>query len=124
MPKKKPNKNGNAPIREAPPVVDLDLEVEPTEEETQRPKVELFKYKGEQYYMAEPDGALMLRVLRKANTVGMLPAVGEMLEELIGTENYDVLINIPGITDKEVSAVVDRVMHFSLDKLDVVLGNS
>jgi hypothetical protein len=125
MPDKKKSKaKAQGPIREAPPVVDLDIETESPEDETPAPKVELFKYKGEPYYMAEPDGAMMLRVLKKAKDSNMLAAVGEMLEELIGAENYDVLINIPGITDKEVEGVVNRVMYYSMDKLDTVLGNS
>ena len=112
------------PLREAPPVIDLDAVPEQTEDGEESPRIELFKYRGKTYYMAEPGANMMLRVLKSARDTGMLAAVGEMLEELIGEDTYKVLMDIDDLTNKELNGVIDRVMHFSMDRMEAVLGNS
>jgi len=126
---KQKRRGGNqVDVRPAPPVVDLDAKPELAEGEEPKPKpkqqIELFKLDGKAYYMAEPGANLMLKVMKTARTEGMIGAVGELLEELIGPETYKVLMDLDDLTNEELTALMDRVMHFSMGRMEAVLGNT
>lgn len=123
MAKRKNRGGAQVDVRPAPPVVNLDAE-KPKEEgepKTER-KLELFEFEKKKYYMAQPGANLMLKVLKEARTGGMIVAVGTLLYELIGEEAYEVLMGIDDLDDEELNAIIERVMHFSMGKLDAVLG--
>lgn len=109
--------------RPEPPVVDLDAEKPEGEKPVALPQIKLFTYDGKDYYMAQPAANLMLKMLWKARTDGMIGAIADMLIELIGEDTYQVLMNIEDLEPKELSALMDRVMHFATDRMEAVLGN-
>jgi len=120
---KRKNRGGPVEVKPAPPVVNLDAE-KPKEEgaaKTEK-KLELFEYEGKKYYMGQPGANLMLKVLKEARSGGMIVAVGTLLYELIGEEAFDTLMDIDDLEDEELNAIIERVMHFSMGKLDAVLG--
>jgi hypothetical protein len=121
---KRRNRGGpQVDVKPAPPVVNLDAE-KPEKEgaaKTEK-KLELFEFEGKKYFMGQPGANMMLKVLKEARTGGMIVAVGTLLYELIGEEAYDVLMGIDDLEDNELNAIIERVMHFSMGKLDAVLG--
>jgi hypothetical protein len=124
MAKTRKNRGGPIEVKPAPPVVNLDAENPKTEgaPKTEK-KLELFEFEGKKYYMGQPGANLMLKVLKEARSGGMIVAVGTLLYELIGEDAYDTLMGIDDLEDEELNAIVERVMHFSMGKLDAVLGN-
>lgn len=111
-----------APV-EAPPAVDLDKEQPEGEESQPQVQIELFTYNEKTYYMAEPGANMMLKVLREARTNGMIGAVGTMLEEMIGSETYDVLMGIEDLSNEELNQIINRVVHFATGRMENALGN-
>lgn len=118
-------RRGDAPAREAPPPVDLDAKanVEEDAEPVEARKIELFTLHGEKYFMVEPGANLMLQIMRTARTKGEIAAIGELLEDLIGVKAYDALMGINDLTGDELNAVMERVMHFSMNRLEAMTGN-
>ena len=105
-----------------PEVLDLDLTEERPEEEPEGRKIELFKYKDTTYYMAEPSATMMLDLIEAAGERGEMGAVHVMLTGLMGEDTYRVLKGIPGLTKDELSTVINRVMYFSMDVMDEIMG--
>jgi hypothetical protein len=118
-------KKRRGPETPPPPVLDLDYtEVEEGAEQPEPTKIELFKYKGTTYYMAEPDATLMLDLIKAAGERGEMGAVWVMLSGLMGEDTYRVLQGIPNLSKQELNGVVSRVMHFSMDVMDEIMGES
>lgn len=111
-----------APV-EAPPAVDLDKEQPEGEVDQPQVQIELFTYNEKTYYMAEPGANMMLKVLREARTNGMIGAVGTLLEEMIGTDTYDVLMGIEDLSNEELNQIISRVTHFAMGRMESALGN-
>jgi hypothetical protein len=109
-------------VRKAPPVVDLDTKHEDGVELPAPVQIELFKFEGITYYMEEPAANLLLKVMKAARERGEMGAVGFLLEELIGEKAFEVLMGIDDLKPEELDGVIERVMHFSMGKLEA-LGN-
>jgi hypothetical protein len=109
--------------RPAPPAVNLDMEEENAPQQPDEEKVLLFTLNGTEYFMKPPHANLMLKVLWRARTDGMLVAVSEMLIQLMGEEAYRALMEYEDLTDTELRKVTDRVMHYSTGRMDSILGN-
>lgn len=114
-------KQKRGPQGAPPPVPDLDY-IEDRADQPEPPKIELFKYKGESYYMVEPDATMMLRLIKAAGERGEMGAVYVMLSGLMGEETYNLLMGIPNFTKQELKSVIDRVMHYSMDVMDEIMG--
>jgi len=112
------------PNEAPPPVLDLDFTEDEEAEQPERPKIELFKYKGETYFMAEPDATLMLELIEAAGQRGEMGAVYVMLQGLMGDDAYRTLKSIPNLKKDELKQVINRVMHYSMDVMDEVMGES
>lgn len=104
-----------------PPVLDLD-EVDVPDQPIEPKKIELFKYKGQTYYMAEPDATLMLDLIEAAGQRGEMGAIYVMISGLMGEDTYRTFKSIPNLQKQELKTIMNRVMYFSMDVMDEIMG--
>lgn len=127
MAKKARKDRPKRPSRQLTEVIDLDFVEVPEGEEDkadQEPLKELlFKWKGKDYFMVAPDATVMLELFEAAAERGDMAAMGFMLKRAIGEENYQVLKQIPDLSNEELNKVASRAMDFAMSTMDDTLGN-
>lgn len=111
------------PPQELPAALDLDYtEVEEGEEEQEPKKELLFRYKGKDYYMVQPEHTVVMDIMEAAADRSDIGAMGYMVRLAIGPENWRVLKNIPNLKNEEMNQIFDRAMTFMMGSIGE-LGN-
>jgi hypothetical protein len=112
------------PIGEAPPPVEITTPEQVEAEGDQSPGIPLFSIDGQQYYMPERIGTnLLLKILRVVRQQGIEIAMAELLERVIGEDAYTALMEYDDLTEDQLKAVMDRVQHYTMGKLEAMTGN-
>lgn len=68
--------------------------------------------------------SVSLRLMKTARTAGMEIALGEMLEEVLGTEAYDALANCRHVTRAQFEAVMELVRTNVMGAVELPKGSS
>lgn len=112
--------------------VPLTQDVEPLRLVTKRPedrapeeRVELFSIDDTSYTIPKkfPVG-LGLKVIRTARRSGQEIAMAELLEEVIGSDAYDALVNYKDLEDEHLERLMNIVNQLALGSLEGPKGHS
>jgi hypothetical protein len=86
-------------------------------------QVPLFSIDGQVFSIpAEVDASMALRVLDAARRSGMEAAMSGALEELLGEESYQALLNCKGLTKENLEQIMALVQEISLGGLEAAKG--
>lgn len=82
-------------------------------------RVEIFKLNGESYTIPrKPKVNIALRYLREVRTLGQELAVGKLLEDMLGIEGYNALMEYEELTAEQLQQVIlvtTRIVMGSLE---------
>jgi hypothetical protein len=85
--------------------------------------LDLFSIDGVTYQIpAEPSAGMALKVLDVARRDGMEAAMSQCLEELLGEESYQALLNCKSLKIEQLEAIMEGVQLLVLGKLEGALG--
>lgn len=88
-------------------------------------EVELFSIDGRAYMVPrEVSPAVSLRFLKAARQVGAELAMGELLEEMLGEEGYDALMNFKYLTQQNLVDLMELVKRHAMGALEGPKGTS
>lgn len=113
----------------------VDTDLQPPKLSSQAPTpddpsdlVQVFELDGVPYYIAkQPPASAVLRFMRSAREHGDTYAMQEMLEQLIGPENYRALEACPTLTMEQWSTITQIVSKYTVGLFEAVnqgSGNS
>lgn len=115
-PPRKPQDRLAKAIAPAEPGI-IELVSDPDAPEAER--IPLFSIDGTTYSMpAEVDAATSLRVLDVQRRRGAESALSYALEELVGSEGYQALLNFRGLRKGQLEAIMELVQRHALGNLE------
>jgi hypothetical protein len=73
---------------------------------------------------AKPRVNLALKFMWQSKTLGQDTAAMNILEDLLGTEGFEALVNYDDLTPQDLEAVVTRATKLLMGSLEVVTGGN